>query len=415
MTEKSWPFYDGATGTPVLEDQWSIMARQWGGDGVVGAPNDAALQVWANGSGREVHVRVGRGCVRGHWYELDTADLTLNVAANTSGSPRIDRVVLRLDPSADSIVLAVKQGTPAGVPVAPTPTTTDVGVYEISLARVAVANGAASISAGNVTDERTHIGTPISSAGGAFTGPLAMGGNEISGLGNGVNAGDAATKAQVDAANTTGANAQITANNAQTSANNANTNANGRVSKSGDTVTGALTVNGGIYTDNVMHVRGAELVNSQKFYTNRDAMPTANGPGGINIIDFRFACVPKAGGAVQQVQGYDGLTIRDLMITYSTRRVKKDIGRASDTPDVTKLQPSSFRWKIDAPMPFGSERDRPQLGLIAEQVAEVDERLVLHGEDGEPTALNTGALIAALIAKVTELQDRIESLEGRRQ
>ena len=98
MAQTSWPFHDGTDGTPVLEDQWSAMARLWCATGVVGAPGDANLQVFANGSGREVHVRAGRASVRGHWYDLD-AQATVAIGANASGNPRIDRVVLRLDPT----------------------------------------------------------------------------------------------------------------------------------------------------------------------------------------------------------------------------------------------------------------------------------------------------------------------------
>ena len=163
MSQSSWPFHGISDGTPVYEDQWSYMARQWCATGVVGAPADTNLQVYANSSGREVHVRAGRASVRGHWYDLD-AEETLAIGANTSGSPRIDRVVAQLDPSADSVVLAVLPGTPAGSPAAPTLTQTDTGVYELTLARVAVANGASTIAAVNVTDERTFATVPYTPA-----------------------------------------------------------------------------------------------------------------------------------------------------------------------------------------------------------------------------------------------------------
>lgn len=163
MAESSWPFHDGVDGTPVLEDQWSYMARQWAANGVVGAPGDANLQVFANSSGREVHVRAGRASVRGHWF-LSDAQETLAIAANASGNPRIDRIVLRLDPSSNEATLAVLTGTPGTVPTAPSLTQTDTGVYELTLAQVAVANGAASISALNVTDERTFTSVPYTPA-----------------------------------------------------------------------------------------------------------------------------------------------------------------------------------------------------------------------------------------------------------
>ena len=153
MAQNSWPFVGGG-GTAVNEDQWSIMARFWAQSGVTDYAN--MLEVYGDSSGRQVKVKTGRACVRGHWYE-NTAEETVAIAANASGNPRIDRIVLRLDPSANSIVLAVVQGTPAGSPSAPSLTQTDVGTYELTLARVAVANGASTIAAGDVTDERTYV------------------------------------------------------------------------------------------------------------------------------------------------------------------------------------------------------------------------------------------------------------------
>lgn len=173
MAQNSWPFVGGG-GTAVNEDQWSIMARAFRADGVIGGYADE-LEVYGDSSGRQVKVKTGRASVRGHWYE-STAEETIAIAANSSGNPRIDRVALRLDPSANSIVLAVVQGTPAGSPSAPSLTQTDVGVHEISLAQVAVANGASTIAAGNVTDERVADGeawVTVASLGSGWAQPAA--------------------------------------------------------------------------------------------------------------------------------------------------------------------------------------------------------------------------------------------------
>ena len=163
MAESSWPFHDGADGTPVLEDQWSIMARHWAATGVVGAPADTSLQVYANSSGREVHVQPGLACIRGHWYSLDT-ETALDVGANTSGNPRIDTVVVKLDPSSDEAALDVKEGTPSSTPIPADLDTTDLGAYEMKLAYVVVADGASTLAAGTVMDERTFSSVPYTTA-----------------------------------------------------------------------------------------------------------------------------------------------------------------------------------------------------------------------------------------------------------
>lgn len=189
MAQTSWPFHDGTSGTPVLEDQWSKMARTWSQSGVVSYGNN--LGPYSDSDGRQVKVPTGRAIVRGHYYENASPTKVLAIAANASGNPRIDRVVLRLDPSANSVTLAVLQGTPAGSPSAPALTQTDVGVFEISLARVTVANGATNIVPADVIDERTFIGPPLPLLGGTMTGALTLSGAPTSAL-------HAATKQYVD-------------------------------------------------------------------------------------------------------------------------------------------------------------------------------------------------------------------------
>jgi microcystin-dependent protein len=161
MTETSWPFDSGT----VDETTWSRMARVWGGTGIVGYAAGTSAQVYGDSSGRQVKIKAGQAQVRGHhWYS--DAEVTKSIGANSSGNPRIDRVVLRLDPSANSLALAVLAGTPGSSPSAPALTQTDSGTYELSLAQVYVANGASTISAGNVTEERTFIpdrGVPVGS------------------------------------------------------------------------------------------------------------------------------------------------------------------------------------------------------------------------------------------------------------
>lgn len=121
-----------------------------------------------------VLVAPGRGIVAGdavarqgaYLLELG-AQMTVPIAANASGNPRIDLVVLRdydaaVDggsASADKGTVEVVQGTPSGSPVAPA-----VPDGAIPLAQVAVANGASSIVAANITERRLPLGiaTPIS-------------------------------------------------------------------------------------------------------------------------------------------------------------------------------------------------------------------------------------------------------------
>ena len=148
MAQSSYPFDEQS----VTEDQWSAMMTTVAESRVV-----TGLAVFGDSSGRQVKAALGTAWVRGHYY-VSTAEETLTIGANASGNPRIDTVVLKLDPTANSIVLAVVAGTAAAAPVPPTLTQTATGVWEHPLADVKVANGASTIAATDVTP-RARIAT----------------------------------------------------------------------------------------------------------------------------------------------------------------------------------------------------------------------------------------------------------------
>lgn len=155
MAQTSWPF----EAVDTTETQYSRLLR-FIGQGIVGIPGDNNLLVFGDSSGMNVKVKVvnslSLAVVRGFMYQ-STAQETLTIQASES-NPRIDSVVLRLDPSTNTIILAVVKGTAAVSPVAPTLTQTDTAVYELRLANVSVPASATTISAGNITDLRTFMG-----------------------------------------------------------------------------------------------------------------------------------------------------------------------------------------------------------------------------------------------------------------
>lgn len=128
------------------------------GTGVVAGDMDG-LAVTAPG-GMKVRVGTGACVVDGiptANYVADAAD-DLTVAANASGSTRIDRVVVRVHRAGTAeegksfpFLLA---GTPgAGAPALKR----DAATWDLALAQVTVVNGAAAISTGNVADDRTYL------------------------------------------------------------------------------------------------------------------------------------------------------------------------------------------------------------------------------------------------------------------
>lgn len=138
------------------ETQFSQWARNIG-EGVKGSSGTNELKPFGDSSGMNVKVYAGQAMVRGHYF-VSTATETLTVTTSNPTNPRIDAVVLELDPAANSIVLKVIAGTPAATPVAPTLTQTDAGIYQQLLGTVAVAAGTGLITAGNVTDSRSFLG-----------------------------------------------------------------------------------------------------------------------------------------------------------------------------------------------------------------------------------------------------------------
>lgn len=146
--------FDSGQGANVTEAQWSLMAKNWLGTGVIkGAINE--FQVYADSSGMQCKVKSGNAWIQGHFFQVVTETVMPISAANPS-NPRIDRVILRVDWTANIVSIAVLSGTPAASPTPPTLTQSSAK-WEISLAQVYVGTNVSTIVAGNVTDERNFV------------------------------------------------------------------------------------------------------------------------------------------------------------------------------------------------------------------------------------------------------------------
>lgn len=119
-------------------------------DGVFATPA-TALQVQAN-NGMTVQVTAGWGFIKCHWLN-NNAPLLLTLDAADPILSRTDRIVMRLDTTGRLCELAVKKGT-SGSTSAPTLTRVDGGIWELSLAQIAVAPGVSEITQAAITDER---------------------------------------------------------------------------------------------------------------------------------------------------------------------------------------------------------------------------------------------------------------------
>jgi hypothetical protein len=158
MTQTYFPF-DSGSGANVTESQWSLMAKNWMNTGVIkGALNE--LLIYADSTGMQVKVKSGQAWMQGHFFQSD-AEETLSISNADSTNPRIDRVIVRVDWTANTIQLAVLSGTPAASPSAPN-LTQNGSRWEISLAQVYVGANVSTIATGNITDERDFTENKIS-------------------------------------------------------------------------------------------------------------------------------------------------------------------------------------------------------------------------------------------------------------
>ncbi len=129
-------------------------------DGVM-AGIDGALAV-TPGTGLAVSVATGGAFTRGNLYVAYTAQ-SYPVTANSSGSTRIDSVVIELTRSGvwkGRHRIVVLAGSPSATP-APPPLTQDSTTWQHRLANVTVASGAGSFVAGNISDQRAYTAGPL--------------------------------------------------------------------------------------------------------------------------------------------------------------------------------------------------------------------------------------------------------------
>lgn len=135
------------------EADLALLVKALGQDGVRGGAD--ALKIMPMDNGLGVRVSEGMAIVRGRYYALeDDGSGAKTIALTTaSANPRIDRIVLCLNYSARTVSLGVLTGAEAASPTPPA-LTRNAAQYMLSLAQVRIGVGAASLSTGDITDER---------------------------------------------------------------------------------------------------------------------------------------------------------------------------------------------------------------------------------------------------------------------
>lgn len=126
-------------------------------NGVFATPANA-MQVKATTTpSMEVNVASGWAFINCK-YLHNTAAYPLTITAADQAYPRIDRVVMQMNPALDTRACSiyVKSGQASTSPTAPALTRTTGGTWELSLAQIYVSAGTTAITQANITDERAN-------------------------------------------------------------------------------------------------------------------------------------------------------------------------------------------------------------------------------------------------------------------
>jgi len=150
---------------PAENDRLSMQAII-ASTGIIGSSSLAVTQ--AASPAMAVQVATGWGAVVGNYttnmgvYQFyNDAATQLTVTTSNPSNPRIDRVVVTIldayyTGSSNTVTFQVIAGTPASSPTAPA-----IPQNSISLATIAVAAGATSITNANITDTRVDVTTNL--------------------------------------------------------------------------------------------------------------------------------------------------------------------------------------------------------------------------------------------------------------
>ena len=137
-----------------LASQFAAYFASFIGNGVYASKSDKLQVVDQNTQGMSVRVLSGQGWINGYWYE-NTESISLPIDIADGVLNRIDSVVLRLGFSERNMWIAVKKGTPATSPSAPSVTRT-ADYYELQLATISIPAGSIKITQSQITDTRMN-------------------------------------------------------------------------------------------------------------------------------------------------------------------------------------------------------------------------------------------------------------------
>lgn len=118
--------------------------------------------------------------------------------------------------------------------------------------------------------------------------------------------------------------------------------------------------------------------------------------------------VPNHGTTTSGANARISPSTNELLRDTSSIQYKQDVDTLVDWQEtVSKLRPVIYRSKLPA-----DDTTKFNIGLIAEEVDEVDSRLVEYSGKGDPNGVRYERLSVVLLAAVQDLRKRIEALGG---
>ncbi len=138
------------------------MAQHWVSSGVIGTSTrdtaDGSLKaaLGSGGAGPIFQMAAGEAWHWGTKY-ANSATLTKTQSANGNSNPRIDRLALKLDTTANTVTAVVVEGTPAASPVPPAMPNTSTALH-MPIARATCPGSGSAQNYNNLVDERVFTG-----------------------------------------------------------------------------------------------------------------------------------------------------------------------------------------------------------------------------------------------------------------
>lgn len=169
---------------------------------------------------------------------------------------------------------------------------------------------------------------------------------------------------------------------------------------------------------------GATTVGSVSFGYTTDATSASTGairnPGGMSINKRVFMNGITTSSGLQTAvlcQSSAGEVIADSVACLaSSKDFKEGFKKLTDITalnNVVRFSPQSWRYRREGNV-FPERYYRERIGLVAEDVAEVDKRLVEYDNEGHVRTIDYNGVVTLTVGAISALEARLEKLENRK-